>query len=299
MTKVAVASWPASSAILRTIEPMSLRPPAGRPAAAGRQRRPAAGSLPSPTAGVAWSRLARFQEGERQRAHVVMLVALAGRRSVKTIGPAPILPHGAGRLVDDLQPGRLALELAHVEAVLPHVIVVVAGRRAHDFAVDEQIDARLARMIAAADPEADELALDRERLAGRACRCGRPCASTLSPGAEACELTTRGPFAADVALVGGNVALQDRPLAEGVAGHGPAFVGLLLEILEDDVGPRRTSPSPRERFRFGSPAAPGFRSDAVRVARPHRPARCRARRRFPASRPVALRPWRCSVFLTV
>src|SRR5208282_4788673 len=85
-------------------------------------------------------------------------------RSRADIAPRP------GRVIDDCQPGGLALELAHIEPVLPHVIIVVSGGRAHRFAVHEQADARLARMIAAADPKAYEIALDRERLAGQRSR---------------------------------------------------------------------------------------------------------------------------------
>ena len=90
----------------------------------------------------------------------------------------------------DFQPGRLALELGDVEERLPHSIAVGPGRRPRRFAVDEQIDARLARMVAAADPEADVPPLDRERFAGQ--RSGAAVLGlTSSPGAEACELTTR------------------------------------------------------------------------------------------------------------
>ena len=165
-----------------------------------------------------------------------------------------------GCLVNDFQSSRLALELPHVKSVLPHWIAVVARRRMHDLSVNEQVDADFARMIAAADPEADEIPLDGEWPAGE--RAGTA-VFFLNGIARGGGVRIDHPRArrADVALVVGNFALQDGAFAEGVTRHRPAFVGLLLKILENNVGAAPLpSPPLGVEVHCESVSSPGLRS---------------------------------------
>src|SRR5665213_2397796 len=76
---------------------------------------------------------------------------------------------GAGRRINDFDASGLAFKLAHVPIVPFQLFFVLSRRGADDLAVDEQIDARLAGFVAAADQEADEMTVYRKLR-----RCERP-----------------------------------------------------------------------------------------------------------------------------
>ncbi len=156
--------------------------------------------------------------------------------SVKTIWATPMFPHSP-----------LCWSTISSRAVLPchcrtsidacRILLLfspVADQTA--FPSIEQIEARLSGVVPAADPEVDEMPLDQERFAGEradlvvlrrdvSARCG---------GVGVDHSRSRR---ADVALIGRHLRLEDRPAAEGRAGHFPTLISFLLEILKDDVSP--------------------------------------------------------------
>ncbi len=140
-----------------------------------------------------------------------------------------------GHTIHDPQLGRAALPAAHVEAVRPHAVVVAAGHAVHYLAVHQQIDTGSSLVRSAADEEGDVIAFDLERLAGQCAEVGIGLADIFAlPGVvRVDEPLTLGTH---IALVRRHLRLLDRPLAEGRAGGGPALVGLLLEVLEKNVG---------------------------------------------------------------
>ena len=73
-----------------------------------------------------------------------------------------------GATVDDFDLGFLAFQIRHIPTRRLEGLAILAGRRAHDFAGDAEVDARLARMIAAADEKSDIAPLDGELF--RRCR---------------------------------------------------------------------------------------------------------------------------------
>src|SRR5207249_6321495 len=101
------------------------------------------------------------------------------------------------------------------------------GRGADDLAADEQVDARLAGVLAAADEEVEVVALDLE--------LGR---SERADGGVAAAEAVDEPLAEEAGdrHLARQRALR-RPGAEGSAGGGPAGgVGVALEVGEEEVG---------------------------------------------------------------
>ena len=69
----------------------------------------------------------------------------------------------SGVLVDDLDPGPATLKLADVEDSHLECFAVLARGRAHDRVVDEEVDAGLTGVVAAADQKSYALTFDGER----------------------------------------------------------------------------------------------------------------------------------------
>ena len=105
----------------------------------------------------------------------------------------------------------------------PHQRVAVpAGGRAHDLPVNDQIDAGLARMMAASDEEVDAAASDRERRGEQSPRGSRPGPSRRDQ--PLAEIPGEGPPA------------RVRPGPEGVPLGRPSCIVRGLEIGEDLAG---------------------------------------------------------------
>ena len=85
-----------------------------------------------------------------------------GEDDLVDVDMAPAL----GAPIDDLDHGLLALQIGHVPTGRLQGLAILAGCRADHLAVDAEIDAGLARMVAAADEKADVPPLDAERLRG-------------------------------------------------------------------------------------------------------------------------------------
>src|SRR5436309_11567391 len=86
------------------------------------------------------------------------------------------MPPAAGGLIHELDDGRLARELAHVpqcgrKRFAAARLVVWAGGVAHRLAFNQQVHADLLGILAAADEETDELALDLELRRREGARC--------------------------------------------------------------------------------------------------------------------------------
>jgi hypothetical protein len=106
------------------------------------------------------SRAARplVQHSQEQRAEVGLLIELrevcsfrrrVGKQDVIDVDMSP----APGRPVDDLHLHRAPDEFVDVPKVPEQLFVIFAGRSAHDLPATEQIDARLAGSVAAADAE--------------------------------------------------------------------------------------------------------------------------------------------------
>ena len=126
-----------------------------------------------------------------------------------------------GTAIDDLHHGLLALQIGDVPTGGLQGLAILAGRRADHLAADAEIDAGLARMVAAADEEADVPPLDAEGLRG-----GRALRAVAAD--ERVDQAVAGKTAhrllPGLGAVGG-------ALAEGVADDRPAFVGLASRNL--------------------------------------------------------------------
>ena len=70
------------------------------------------------------------------------------------------VPPASFVLIDDFDPGRFSGQIAHVPGLPIEMLAIGAGGRANRLAVDEQVNAGLARMIAAAEQEIDIAAFD-------------------------------------------------------------------------------------------------------------------------------------------
>ena len=198
-----------------------------RPADAGHDESVAVGLIVRPG----------LKQGEGHRTEVGLLVQLAGRLVGHDDPAHADIAPGAGLAIDDLQLGRLALPFVNAKGSRPHAVVVVTGGRANGLAVDQQIDARLAWVIASADPEAEKLALDGERpageLAGLVVFLADVAAGGRGVGVDHAEARS-----AHVALVLRHLRFEHRPRAEGRSFDLPPLVGFLLEIFQHDLGAR-------------------------------------------------------------
>ena len=137
-------------------------------------------------------------------------------------------------LVDDLEECRLARESTHVEGLDVHRVVVPARRRARDGSVDDQVHARAALVIAAADPEVHEVALDRERAARQRARVCVGLSDVLAMSSVV-RVHDAQAVTQHFALVGGHLAALDRAIAEGSSRRGPADVGRRFEVVEENL----------------------------------------------------------------
>ncbi len=183
-------------------------------------------------------RVVRFRQ--RGRPGVAVLPAEQGQAHRAVVGPVgqglaahvvaeldlidvDVAPRPSRR-IHDLNMRFFAGQVAHVPVAPLQPLVVLAGGGADDLAVHQQVDARLARLVAAADQEADVAALDREvRRRERA------------DGVVAVDPAVHQPLALEAGhrLLAGQRAV-DRPRAEGLAGHLPVAVVLALEVGEND-----------------------------------------------------------------
>ena len=149
-------------------------------------------------------------------------------------------------LIDDLQLPLAACPRPHIEAARRHAIVVVPRRRRYDLTVHQQIDARAAFVITAADEEADVVAFDREGPAGQ-----HPdvCIASRHVLALANIVRVDDPLASpsDIPLVRSHARHLDRARAERRAFDRPAFVRLFLKILERQIGPGLGTTGPAAR----------------------------------------------------
>src|SRR5437763_8223912 len=89
-------------------------------------------------------------------------------------------------------------------------------------------------MSAAADPELQEVAVDRERLAGELAG-GGVTRDHILPWGGGMRVDDPLALPADLALVRKDLRAFERTRAEGSALHGPAVVALLVPILEHSV----------------------------------------------------------------
>ena len=93
-------------------------------------------------------------------------------------------------------------------------------------------------MIAAADPQADEVPLDLEFAAGQF--AGRVVAGgNIAARRGGVRIDHPLGIAADIALIRRDRGFPNRTLAEGLALGGPPLIDLLVPILEQDLGTRR------------------------------------------------------------
>lgn len=117
-------------------------------------------------------RLAAVVENRQgHRAEVGLLRQRAARAGANPVGLLDLVDvdvaPGARLVVDDLDPRLLALQFANRPMLPGELLVVGPGGRADDLAIDEQVDARLAFVVAAADEEIQEPALDGEFRRGQ------------------------------------------------------------------------------------------------------------------------------------
>jgi hypothetical protein len=117
----------------------------------------------------------------------------------------------AGVRVNDLDAGRLAFELADIPGGPVELLAVGAGGGARDAGADEEVDAGLIGMVAAADEEVDVRALDFQLGRGKRA-CGFVAAGKAVDQSLAAK-AANGHLAGECAA-GGFVA-------EGVADRGP------------------------------------------------------------------------------
>ncbi len=179
------------------------------------------------------------KQREPHRPHVWQRVERGqhGRAIAERDSPDSDVSPSAGVRVDDLEHALAPAPRPNVEVAKRHPVAVASSGRANDLAVHEQVEARLPRVIAAADPELNEVAVDREDLTGE--RAGRVVALTRVRARSAgVRVGHAFRVAADVALVRRDPLLRHRPRAKCGAFHLPAGEGVLVPVLEDDVRPR-------------------------------------------------------------
>ena len=132
------------------------------------------------------------------------------------------MPPAAGMLVDDFDDGILAFQVGDIPTGRFERLDVLAHGGANDLAVDLQVDARLAGMVAAADQETDVTPFDAEGLRGG-----------LALGSVARDKRVHQAAAGEAAdRLLACFGSARRLFAKRLARQRPAFVGLLLEVLE-------------------------------------------------------------------
>ena len=130
----------------------------------------------------------RAEQGQAHRAEAgqfLQVFASAAGRSLKVIRPTLTLPQAPFSASTISRTAVFPKSSSDVEGVQRHAVAVRAGGRACDLAVDEEVQARPAGVVAAAEPEVDEAALDGERPAGELAGGRVLRRRRCSPGAKA------------------------------------------------------------------------------------------------------------------
>lgn len=112
-------------------------------------------------------RVAAVEDRQTHRPEVRLLLERATKRSRRDVALLDLIDVDvtpwAGLGVDDLDADLFARKITDVPGLPVELFLVLSGGSSDDFAVQQQVDAGLARMVAAADQEADVFPLNCER----------------------------------------------------------------------------------------------------------------------------------------